>query len=67
MPKLDLDAIPQTNATGYPAPFDAPVSGRRYRRLALNRLKGRTLATPAVTGNRLLIRTDRELVCVGRE
>ena len=34
MPKLDLDAIPQTNATGYPAPFDAPVSGRRYRRLA---------------------------------
>ena len=34
MPKLDLDAIPQSNATGYPAPFDAPVSGRRYRRLA---------------------------------
>lgn len=34
MPKLDLDAIPQTNATGYPAPFDTPVSGRRYRRLA---------------------------------
>ncbi len=43
------------------------VPGPRYRRLALNRLKGRTLATPAVTGNRLLIRTDRELVCVGRE
>lgn len=34
MPKLDLDAIPQTNATGYPTPFDAPVEGRRYRRLA---------------------------------
>ncbi len=34
MPKLDLDAIPQTNATGYPAPFDAPVQGRWYRRLA---------------------------------
>jgi len=34
MPKLDLDAIPQTNATGYPAPFDAPVAGRWYRRLA---------------------------------
>ena len=34
MPKLDLDAIPQTNATGYPAPFDAPVAGRMYRRLA---------------------------------
>ena len=34
MPKLDLDAIPQTNATGYPAPFDAAVQGRWYRRLA---------------------------------
>ena len=43
------------------------VPGPRYKRLALNRLKGRTLATPAITGNHLLIRTDRELVCVGRE
>ena len=34
MPKLDLDAIPQTNATGYPPPFDAAVAGRWYRRLA---------------------------------
>jgi uncharacterized cupin superfamily protein len=34
MPKLDLDSIPQTNATGYPSPFDAPVEGRWYRRLA---------------------------------
>lgn len=34
MPKLDLAAIPQTNATGYPAPFDALVEGRWYRRLA---------------------------------
>ncbi|MBA4747299.1 MAG: cupin domain-containing protein [Sphingopyxis sp.] len=34
MPKLDLTAIPQTNATGYPAPFDQPVQGRWYRRLA---------------------------------
>lgn len=34
MPKLDLDAIPQSNATGYPPPFDAPVQGRWYRRLA---------------------------------
>ncbi len=23
MPRLDLDLIPQTNATGYPEPFDA--------------------------------------------
>lgn len=34
MPKLDLDAIPQSNATGYPAPFDAEVEGRWWRRLA---------------------------------
>ena len=34
MPKLELDALPQTNATGYPAPFDAIVEGRWYRRLA---------------------------------
>lgn len=34
MPKLDLDTIPQTDATGYPAPFDAAVRGRWYRRLA---------------------------------
>ena len=34
MPRLDLETIPQTNATGYPAPFDAPVQGRWYRRLA---------------------------------
>jgi uncharacterized cupin superfamily protein len=34
MPKLHLDSIPQTNATGYPAPFDEPVAGRWYRRLA---------------------------------
>jgi uncharacterized cupin superfamily protein len=34
MPKLDLDAIEQTNRTGYPAPFDRDVAGRWYRRLA---------------------------------
>ena len=34
MPKLDLDTIPQTNATGYPPPFDQAVEGRWYRRLA---------------------------------
>ncbi len=33
MPKLDLDTIPQTNATGYPAVHAAPVQGRWYRRL----------------------------------
>lgn len=34
MPKLDLDAIPQTNATGYPAQYADVVQGRWYRRLA---------------------------------
>ena len=34
MPKLDLDAIPQSNATGYPPPYDEDVAGRWYRRLA---------------------------------
>ncbi|MBX7492119.1 cupin domain-containing protein [Qipengyuania sp. 1NDW9] len=34
MPKLDLDAIPQTNATGYPPEFADKVQGRHYRRLA---------------------------------
>lgn len=34
MPKLNLETIPQVNITGYPAPFDAAVQGRWYRRLA---------------------------------
>ena len=34
MPKIDLDAIPQTNSTGYPPPFDREVAGRWVRRLA---------------------------------
>jgi uncharacterized cupin superfamily protein len=34
MPKLDLEAIPQTNRTGYPEEHAAPVAGRWYRRLA---------------------------------
>ena len=34
MPKLSLDAIPQTNATGYPAVYADKVQGRWYRRLS---------------------------------
>jgi uncharacterized cupin superfamily protein len=34
MPKLDLDAIPATNATDYQVPFDSEVAGRWYRRLS---------------------------------
>ncbi|WP_305097100.1 cupin domain-containing protein [Croceibacterium aestuarii] len=33
MPKLDLDSIAQTNATGYPSPYDKDVAGRWVRRL----------------------------------
>lgn len=34
MPRLDLDTIPQTNATGYPPQYADVVEGRWYRRLA---------------------------------
>lgn len=34
MPKIDLDAIPATNATGYPPDHAGVVRGRWYRRLA---------------------------------
>lgn len=34
MPKIDIEAIPQSNATGYPSPFDEAVEGRWWRRLA---------------------------------
>ncbi|VXC90971.1 cupin domain-containing protein [Sphingomonas sp. AX6] len=34
MPKLSLDTIPQTNATGYPPKYAGAVEGRLYRRLA---------------------------------
>lgn len=34
MPKLNLDAIPQANRTGYPLEHAAGVAGRWHRRLA---------------------------------
>ena len=34
MPKIDLDALPQSNKTGYPDPFNRAVEGRWWRRLA---------------------------------
>jgi len=34
MPKIDLDAIPQTNASGYPEVFRDVIQERWYRRLA---------------------------------
>ncbi|MBI1402101.1 MAG: cupin domain-containing protein [Porphyrobacter sp.] len=68
MPKLDLDAIPQTNATGYPPPFDAAVAGRHYRRLApvagLMRMGAShvTLAPGAFSSQRHWHREEDELV-----
>ncbi len=34
MPKIDLDAIEQINATGYPPPFNQPVAERWQRKVA---------------------------------
>lgn len=68
MPKLDLAAIPQTNATGYPAPFDAAVEGRWYRRLApasgLTRMGAShvTLLPGAFSSQRHWHRAEDELV-----
>jgi uncharacterized cupin superfamily protein len=36
MPKLNLDAIEQTDRTSYPEPFAAAMAGRHYRRLGLS-------------------------------
>ena len=35
MPKIDLAAIPQSNATGYPGDHALTVAGRYYRRLGI--------------------------------
>lgn len=34
MPKIDLEAVEQTNRTGYPEPFAMQMSKRLYRKLA---------------------------------
>lgn len=34
MPKIDLDALTASNATGYPPPFAEAVAGRWWKRLA---------------------------------
>lgn len=34
MPKIDLEAIPQSNRTTYPEPFSEPMGKRHARRLA---------------------------------
>lgn len=68
MPKLDLAALPQTNATGYPAPHDMAVAGRWYRRLApaagLTRMGAShcTLLPGAFSSHRHWHREEDELV-----
>ncbi|WP_037501992.1 cupin domain-containing protein [Sphingomonas jaspsi] len=34
MPKVDLESVEASNATGYPPPFDEPVQGRWWKRIA---------------------------------
>ena len=34
MPKVELDSVEPSNATGYPAPFHEPVAGRWWKRIA---------------------------------
>ena len=42
-------------------------AGREFKLLATNRLGERISASPAVTGNRLIYRTDSHLYCVGEK
>jgi outer membrane protein assembly factor BamB len=39
-------------------------AGEQFQKLAVNRLKGKTFASPAVVGPRLLLRSDRFLYCL---
>ena len=39
-------------------------AGRQFRVVARNRLDERTLASPAIVGTRMLIRTDQRLFCI---
>ena len=40
-------------------------AGREFRLLETNQLGKRISASPAVTGNRLIYRTDSHLYCIG--
>lgn len=33
MPRIDLAALPEANACGYPSPLDAPMAGRWWKRI----------------------------------
>jgi outer membrane protein assembly factor BamB len=42
-------------------------AGRQLRVLATNQLGERISASPAITGNRLIYRTDSHLYCIGNQ
>ncbi len=42
-------------------------AGRKFKRLATNDLGERISASPAITGNRLIYRTDSHLYCIGEK
>jgi outer membrane protein assembly factor BamB len=54
--------IQDENGVGY-----VLKAGRNFEPLARNDLQDKTLATYAVTGNRLLIRTQHALYCIGNQ
>ena len=41
-------------------------AGRKFKLLATNPLGERITASPAITGNRLIYRTDSHLYCIGQ-
>ena len=53
MPKLDLDAIPQVNATGYPPPFDEAVRGHEEHAIAHVGERDRAIRVGHGAGRRL--------------
>jgi hypothetical protein len=40
--------------------------GRGFRKLATNKLDGRIMASPAISGTAIYLRTDRHLYCIDR-
>ena len=42
-------------------------AGREFEKVAANEMDSIVMATPAISGDRLLIRTVNELVCIAKE
>jgi outer membrane protein assembly factor BamB len=40
--------------------------GRHFRKLATNKLDGRIMASPAISGSAIYVRTDQHLYCIAR-